>query len=449
MKKCILFLFFIGLLTTGISQIDPILASQLQAALNSKVAAGNKGVSASVILANGQTWSGTAGVNHQNIPITDSTLFHGASTTKLNIAVLLLLLTENGMLDLDAPWSNYVSLSASFNPSITIRQLLNHTSGIADYLETAATLTNVTNSFSYSYTPQYILQNIVSGTPLFQPGTNFSYSSSNYVLAALVAEAVTGNPVQTELRNRIWAPLGMKHTYFGATESYTENTAGVWWDFGNGQTNYSSQPMTAILSYGYGGANIVSCPKDEALLLHALLTNQLVNSQSLSQMLTLVPASFNSWTKGYGLGIHRNNVQSGDTVIGHDGYYTNMTDMFHSKKYGFTLVTMTNTQTGLYGIYNTLYGILRNYYIAAGLHELESSTPLSLYPNPATKTIWLDVPVKESSTVQLYNMMGQLVLQKKNYRSLSTIDVELLEKGMYIYKIITDKGIYSGKLLKE
>lgn len=442
MKKrlftCILFLVVFGLK----SQIDPTLATQLQNTLNSKITAGNNGVSAFLIMPNGDTWSGTAGLNHQSLPITDSTLFHGASTTKFNVAVLMLLLAEDGLVSLDDSWHKYVTLNVNFDTLITIRQLLNHTSGIKDYLEVPGSGTLVTSNFNYSFTPQYILENKVSGVPDFPAGANFNYSTSNYVLAAMVAEAVTGNPIQTELRNRIWNPLRMKHTYFGACETYTEQTAGVWWNFESGLNNYSSQPTTSMHSYGFGGANIVTCPKDLAKLLHALMNNQVVNNQSLTQMQTFVPASYSSWTKGYGLGLHHS-AQAGDTVLGHDGYYTNLTDMFYSKKYGFTLVTMTNTQTSWFGIFNPMYTQIKNH-VTVGIPAYETRVELNIYPNPTAGELF--VRCSEVITeLNVKNTLGQICYQTKLLDKSGSFKLE--KPGIYFLSLKTKEGTVSRKIV--
>src|ERR1700741_2693851 len=182
MKKLLLFLCFITLTFTTKAQIDSALAAQLQNVLNTQVSpGGNHGVSAHLILQNGPTWSGTAGVDGQNQPMTDSTVFIAASISKLNIAVLLLLFQEDGLIDLDDTWHQYLpNLNLAIDTNITIRQLLNHTSGITDYLEVPANQHYVTDNFSHYYTPQYIMENIVSPVPDFPAGTNFNYSNSNY-----------------------------------------------------------------------------------------------------------------------------------------------------------------------------------------------------------------------------------------------------------------------------
>jgi hypothetical protein len=170
----------------------------------------------------------------------------------------------------------------------------------------------------------------------------------------------------------------MSHTYFGGYDTYTELTAGVWWNFGNGLSYFSNKSTTSMLSYAYGAGNIVTCPTDLAVLLSGLLNGQLLTVKSLEEMMGFVPSSFTSWTAGYGLGIHHASGQAEDLVIEHDGYYTNMTSMFHIKNYGFTLVTMTNTQTEWFEIFNLMYEILSNYFMSTYVTELYNDTYLIL-----------------------------------------------------------------------
>ena len=447
MKKFIILLFLISLTQIVKAQIDPTLASQLQSILDNSVSnSGNNGVSAHLIMSNGTTWDGTAGLGKNNFPITDTTLFHGASTTKFNMAILMLLLAEDGLIDLDQSWNNYVALNVVFDTSITVRQLLNHTSGIADYLETASSGNDITSDFNYFYTPQYILENIVSGIPDFPVGSDFQYSNSNYVLAALIAETVTGNPVQTELRNRIWTPLGMNHTYYGAYETYAEPTAGVWWNFGSGLTDYSNLPTTSMLSYAYGAGNIVSCPSDLGSLLNAILNNQLLNAQSLNEMLTFVPGSYSSWTAGYGLGIHHLLGQTNDAVIGHDGYYTNLTDMFHSMDCGFTLVTMTNTQTSWFGIINPMYDIVTNYCATVNVKETGSKieTDFTIYPNPAQNQFNI-ISEQMINEVEIIDATGRIYYHISPYDK--SISLQINTNGLYFIKVKYNEQIVTKKLI--
>jgi D-alanyl-D-alanine carboxypeptidase len=374
------------------AQINPVLAAQLQQILDDRVQFnGNHGVSACLIMPNGDLWKGQAGVGANNVPITDSTVFHGASITKTNVAALILLMVEDGLLNLDSTWDHYVNLNVNFDTTITIRQLIGHTSGIRDYLETAATEGHVTTDFNHAFTPVEILENIVSGTPDFPPGTNFSYSSSNYALAALIAETVAGQPIQQELHDRLWDSLGLAHTYFGGFEAYTEPRAGVWWDFGSGLTDFSNDPETSMLTYGYGGANIATTPEDMAVFARALFVDSLLPVGSFSAMQAFSPQSYPTWTAGYGLGIHNAYAWGTNSVLGHDGYYTNMGDMFHSYDHGFTLVTMTNTATTWVAIFNAMYDAVRDHLVATGTEAVVSSGTVRFFPNPVRDRLVVDL----------------------------------------------------------
>ncbi len=437
------------------AQIDTALASQLQQILNNRVHVnGNHGVSAFLIMPNGATWKGTAGVGQGSAAITDSTVFHGASITKATIATLLLLLAEDGLLNMDSSWHKYVTnLNVSFDTSITVRQLLNHTSGIADYLEVAGSGSHVTNDFNHAFTPVEILENIVSGIPDFAPGTNFNYSTSNYVLAALIAETVTGNPVQQELRTRIWGPLGMNHTYFGGFENYTEPRAGVWWNFGSGLKNYSDSSETSMLTFGYGGANIVSTPEDLATFARALLTDTLLLPGSMNQMLNISQFSYSSWSAGYGLGVHHAFTFANDSMLGHDGYYTNLSDMFHSYDYGFTLVTMTNTSTQWFAIFDQMYNAIRNH-VTIGISENLKASSITISPNPANNLIAIEnsdpLWYKDFSSIEFYNLLGEKVLSKNREILNMTpkiIDVSELPAGVYSVNILSADSKETKKLI--
>jgi hypothetical protein len=226
----------------------------------------------------------------------------------------------------------------------------------------------------------------------------------------------------------------MKHTYFGGYDSYTEPTAGAWWNFGNGLMNYSDKPTISMLSYAYGAGNIVTCPTDLAMFLSDILDGQLLEKESLEAMMDFVPSSFAGWTSGYGLGIHHASGQSEDIVIGHDGYYTNMTSMFHSKNYGFTLVTMTNTQSQWFGIFNPMYEVLSDYFMSTNVIEMQSKLDLMIYPNP-TKNL-INISCQEViNEVIINNAIGKNYYSAKpDSKNISlTIDTE----GIYFITINT------------
>jgi D-alanyl-D-alanine carboxypeptidase len=436
--------FLIGFLGSIQSQIDPNLATQLQQILNQRVLwNGDHGVSACVIMPDGSVWNGYAGVGAGEILVSDSMVFHGASTMKMNIAVLMVLLDEEGIIDLDESWDTYVDLDVAFSPEITIRQLIGNRSGIADYLEIPGSGNYVTSDFDHQFTPQEILEDIVSEVPDFAPGTEFWYSTSNFVLAAYIINQVTGNSMEQELRSRIWEPLGMSHTYFGGYEVYTEPKSGVWWNFGSGINDYSMVSETSMLSYGYGGANMVSTPGDLAKFVRAVVGGTFLSESAWNQMIQFSPDSYDDWSAGYGLGIHNANAWGNNSVLGHDGYFTNMTDMFHSLDYGFTLVTMTNTQTGWFAIFDDMYEEI-SAFLELNVHEVDTGSSIEIFPNPCADV--LNVKSKNSfesnAIISIIDSNGrQVVVQNSpSVVSFMSLDISDLPSGIYTLVFTSDQG---------
>ena len=116
----------------------------------------------------------------------------------------LLLLRDDGKLSLDDPVSKYVP-GVSEGDRITIRQLLSHTSGLQDFWPQDYEFTDMT----VSTTPQHIVDKWAKKPLDFQPGTRWQYSNTGYVVAGMIAEKVSGEPLLTFLNQRIFAPLGM------------------------------------------------------------------------------------------------------------------------------------------------------------------------------------------------------------------------------------------------
>ena len=136
--------------------------------------------------------------------------FKIASLTKTYTATVVLQLVAEGKLRLSDSVERWVPGLVPNGGKITIRQLLNHTSGLAEFDTDPRYLKPyLSGDFGYYWAPRKLVQMAVSHTPLFPPGVtkHTSYSNTNYVLLGLVVEAATGNSIGAELRNRIFRPL--------------------------------------------------------------------------------------------------------------------------------------------------------------------------------------------------------------------------------------------------
>ena len=139
-------------------------------------------------------------------PMTTETVLDIGSVSKQFTATAIALLAERGQVDVDAPISDYVAGLPDWGAQVTIRQLVQHTSGIPDYIDLllAAGITLIEPA-----TNDDVLDVLASEELQFPPGTEYSYSNSGYVLLAEVVRHITGNDLATFLRTEVFDPLGM------------------------------------------------------------------------------------------------------------------------------------------------------------------------------------------------------------------------------------------------
>jgi CubicO group peptidase (beta-lactamase class C family) len=149
----------------------------------------------------------------KHIPIRPDTVFRVASVTKQFTSMLVLKLSDRGLLDLDDPVCPYLvpvyitACPTAWRP-ITIREILTHTSGIPDYQELPDFYPNLSKPTT---TPQ-LIQRFVNRPLDFEPGTSWKYSSSGYILAGAIIQAVTHKPYGAVLDEKITGPLNLQHT---------------------------------------------------------------------------------------------------------------------------------------------------------------------------------------------------------------------------------------------
>ncbi len=200
-----------------LARTDPARAALLQKALN-KVRAATfvPGVSVAIVWDNGASWAGASGLADvaARTPVTASTGFALASISKTFTAAVILQLVGEGRLGLDQ-WVAPLLPAFGLDPRITVRMLLDHTSGLPDFILTKAADKALGDSNavwdaakSWSFVPKFHRV----------PGTSFDYSNTNYVLLGELIRSVTGNAPSVEIRARLLKPLGLAHAWFQQDE---------------------------------------------------------------------------------------------------------------------------------------------------------------------------------------------------------------------------------------
>ncbi|TQL96912.1 D-alanyl-D-alanine carboxypeptidase [Actinoallomurus bryophytorum] len=195
--------------------LPPLDPAVLQAAISGLPNATVTGALINVTGSAGQ-WSGTSGVRDvkSGKPVAADGNFRVGSISKVFTAVVVLQLAAEHEIDLDRSVQHYMPglLPASI-PAITVRELLNHTSGLPDGTLGGGDAQWFVDHRLDSWTPQQIVADAVKYPMKFAPGTEQDYNGTNYYIAGMLIERVTGNSYAQEVRNRIIKPLSLHNTY--------------------------------------------------------------------------------------------------------------------------------------------------------------------------------------------------------------------------------------------
>ncbi|WP_280717001.1 serine hydrolase domain-containing protein [Kitasatospora sp. MAP5-34] len=269
----------------------------------------------------GRTHNYTAGVadlaTKAKVPV-DGQVRIG-SNTKTFTAVVVLQLVGEGKVALDAPVETYLPNllrgDGIDGRTITVRQLLQHTSGLPDYLNKDEILSNPQRY----YEPRELLDAALAQKAHFHPGKQWEYSNTNYLLAGLIIQKVTGRPLGEEITRRIINRVGLRHTYFPAPGDMTVHEAhpkGYNRDAADG----SMRDVTELdPSWGWAAGAVVSTNSDVDRFFTALLGGRLLPAAQLAQMRTTVPADAVGPGTRYGLGLMSRPLSCGGLYWGHGG----------------------------------------------------------------------------------------------------------------------------------
>jgi D-alanyl-D-alanine carboxypeptidase len=226
--------------------------------------------------------------------------FRMGSNTKSFVATVALQLVGEGKLSLDDTVEHWLPGSLSYGETVTLRQLLNHTSGVPDYqviLEPKVLAGG--NSATRTYTPRDLVAMIADKQPDFAPETSWHYSSTGYILAGLIIERVTGNRLGDELQTRIIKPLHLRDTSFPIDTTAIPGRHAN----GYGALDGSLRDLTLFnSSAAWATGGLVSTAADMAHYWRALLGGELLAPRQLAAMKTTVPIG-NGLPISYGLGL--------------------------------------------------------------------------------------------------------------------------------------------------
>lgn len=333
--------------------VDSELADQLQAVLDQSVADGQiPGAMLAVSTSDGRTWYGSSGIADRTTeaPMEPDEPYRIASITKTFTAVVALQLAEEGVVDLDAPVTTYLpDLDVPDADQMTVRMLLDHTTGLYNYLQDPSFLAGVYDDPERVWQPEELIDYTTANPPVAPPDTAWHYSSTNYVILGLLVEEVTGNPHAQEIRSRILEPLGMDRTYFPPDEELPEALPTGYFDTEDQSEN--------SVSAAYATSNMVSTNEDMQRFSQTLFEGDLLEPATREQMFQFVPGNgeYDMPDLAYGLGVMRHQHPVGpasdgtprtpeaSTAYGHIGGFGGFrTAMWHVPERDITITSAVN-----------------------------------------------------------------------------------------------------------
>ncbi|MFI1714249.1 serine hydrolase domain-containing protein [Streptomyces litmocidini] len=268
-------------------------------------------------------WTGTAGERKGD------DRYRVGSITKTFTATVLLQLQAEGRLDLDDPIEKWLPGVVRGNGhdgrKITVRQLLNHTSGIYSYTSDPAFQEKVFGpgflEHRYdTWTPRQLVSVAMAHRPDFEPGASWNYSNTNFVLAGMVIEKVTGRPYGKAVENRIIKPLKLRATTVPGTRSAMPEPSSPAYSKLSRDVNAPVHEVSDLNPSIAGAAGeIISDSRDLQTFYSALLKGRLLTKGGLKEMTTTVAMSPELPNLGYGLGLMKEELSCGVEVWGHGG----------------------------------------------------------------------------------------------------------------------------------
>lgn len=278
-----------------------------------------------------------------------------ASVTKLMFATAVLKLSEEGVLSLNDPVSKYIpseklrKLSNGDQP-ITIRNLLNHTSGFYDIIEDQNFYLHILNDPERHWTSDELLEFAYNKPAAFgfSPADTVGYSNTNYLLLSMIVESATGIPHANTLRTKIFETVGMNDTYYYWHDPYpSSGVAQGYFDLYNNGNLQNLSLWNTGSGNGYGG--VYSTVWDMYLFMDALFVSKTLLSQaSLNEMLVFHPDVESR--KLIGTGCFKDFIDLGDTLTdyawGHRGRdLAYSADLYYFPEYHTIMALMVNYGT--------------------------------------------------------------------------------------------------------
>ncbi len=393
------------------------------------------------------TWKRTSGVSYEGTPIHQDMIFSLGSNTKTYTAVVILKLHQEGFLNIDDTIGKWITPTATIKGDITIKQLLNHTSGLASYTDNEKFWDTINSTLSKKWQPEEIIAYVES--PLFAPGSSWAYSNTNFLLAGIIITKVMNTSLANAYATYIFNPLELNHTVL-ATEQTTSLEFAHRWSVNIGypyQADWDALGLdyTAMNSVSWAAGGLYATAEDNVKFFDGLLNRKILLADSmLAKLQTTV--NIGSGAR-YGLGIFAFDNFNGRTVWSHGGSNVganneNIYDpICHCSVSLLTNQDSVENNDLILKAIHPLHKIMLSLGTGAREESKASSLLVNIYPNPSPGAT--TVSVKEAALFELYNHVGQLVMKQELAEGDNLLHVQEAS-GIYFYSVRLMSGATAG-----
>jgi CubicO group peptidase (beta-lactamase class C family) len=361
-----------------------------------------------------------------NVPLSTDNVFEIGSITKQFTAVSILMLEEQGKLQIEDDITKYIPDYPTHGKTITIHHLLNHTSGIKSYTSMESFMKQARTDM----TPTELID-VFKNEPMdFDPGEKYQYNNSGYILLGHIIELVSGQSYAEFIQDNIFSKLDMKNSYYGSMKKIIKNRASGYQDR-NGFVNADYLSLTLP----YAAGSIMSTVDDLLIWQNAISANKLIKRSSLEK--AIKGSTLNSGEKiTYGYGWINGSLNGSETIEHSGGIFGYVTNGIFLPKENMYVIGLSNCDCSNVGEITTKIAAM-----AIGKPFPNKKDAISLNDSQLNK--WIGAYEFEDGAIRHITLEGS---QLKSQREGSTVfdiypmteDHFIFEEGMISYKFSTD-----------
>ncbi len=417
----------------------------------------NKSLSAAIQMPNNFQWANASGRSSNN-PIVNANTNHIyliGSVTKTMTSACILQLAEQQVLNLDDSLYEWTDTIPFIDPNITIRQLLRHESGLYDVLSNPLTFPTLQANPDSIWDAADLINTFIQSPPS-QPGVNWAYCNTNYMLLGMIIQRATGNPFYTELRNRFFTPLSLSTIATPSFETVSSPVAHVWIDLnGDGVQDDAHSfyyNMLSLNSAGGAAGCYYSNAIDLSKWMRTYMRGDLLSIQMMAEAKTTHFAPGLPGTT-YGLGL-MHKFFLGWEAYGHGGDLSYSATSWYFSDFDISISVLNNdNQINSWELGPVVEALLQTYIQWNTINAVENVVLRNqsgiAFPNPFTDYVNFILPIYSEGThairCELRDVTGKCIYRKEEQQTSSSVQKVVfsglgdLPQGIYFLAVYQDE----------